>query len=32
MGVPSITTNLSGFGSFMNDLIESPAVRPFQYD
>jgi len=25
MGVPSITTNLSGFGSFMQDLIESPA-------
>lgn len=24
MGVPSITTNLSGFGSFMQDLIESP--------
>ncbi|KAL5480235.1 GSY1 [Sanghuangporus weigelae] len=25
MGVPSITTNLSGFGSFMQDLIEEPA-------
>lgn len=24
MGVPSITTNLSGFGSFMQDLIEEP--------
>ncbi|KZS95224.1 glycogen synthase [Sistotremastrum niveocremeum HHB9708] len=24
MGIPSITTNLSGFGSFMQDLIESP--------
>lgn len=24
MGIPSITTNLSGFGSFMNDLIEAP--------
>jgi glycogen(starch) synthase len=26
MGIPSITTNLSGFGSFMQDLIESPHV------
>jgi glycogen(starch) synthase len=25
MGIPSITTNLSGFGSFMQDLIESPS-------
>ncbi|KAL1673202.1 glycosyltransferase family 3 protein [Schizophyllum commune] len=25
MGVPSITTNLSGFGCFMQDLIERPA-------
>jgi len=25
MGIPSITTNLSGFGSFMQDLIEEPA-------
>ena len=25
MGVPSITTNLSGYGSFMQDLIEEPA-------
>jgi len=25
MGIPSITTNLSGFGSFMQDLIEDPA-------
>ncbi|KAG8936868.1 glycogen synthase isoform 1 [Tulasnella sp. 418] len=24
MGIPSITTNLSGFGSFMQDLIENP--------
>ncbi|KAG8741104.1 glycogen synthase isoform 1 [Ceratobasidium sp. 428] len=24
MGIPSITTNLSGFGSFMQDLIEKP--------
>ncbi|KAI6017854.1 glycosyltransferase family 3 protein [Pisolithus marmoratus] len=24
MGVPSITTNLSGFGCFMQDMIESP--------
>ncbi|CAO1630638.1 unnamed protein product [Jaminaea pallidilutea] len=24
MGVPSITTNLSGFGCFMEDLLESP--------
>ncbi|TDL23377.1 glycogen synthase [Rickenella mellea] len=24
MGIPSITTNLSGFGSFMQDLIEEP--------
>jgi len=24
MGIPSITTNLSGFGSFMQDLIEQP--------
>ena len=24
MGIPSITTNLSGFGSFMQDLIEDP--------
>jgi len=24
MGIPSITTNLSGFGSFMQDLIERP--------
>lgn len=27
MGIPSITTNLSGFGSFMQDLIEKPEVR-----
>ena len=26
MGIPSITTNLSGFGSFMQDLIEHPEV------
>jgi len=26
MGIPSITTNLSGFGSFMQDLIENPEV------
>jgi glycogen(starch) synthase len=25
MGIPSITTNLSGFGCFMQDLIERPA-------
>lgn len=24
MGIPSVTTNLSGFGCFMQDLIESP--------
>jgi glycogen(starch) synthase len=24
MGIPSITTNLSGFGCFMQDLIERP--------
>jgi glycogen(starch) synthase len=24
MGVPSVTTNLSGFGCFMQDLIERP--------
>ena len=27
MGVPSITTNLSGFGSFMQDLIEEPEAE-----
>lgn len=27
MGIPSITTNLSGFGSFMQDLIENPEVK-----
>lgn len=27
MGVPSITTNLSGFGCFMSDLIENPAAE-----
>src|ERR1700733_10323563 len=25
MGIPSVTTNLSGFGCFMQDLIERPA-------
>ncbi|CCA69877.1 probable glycogen synthase [Serendipita indica DSM 11827] len=25
MGIPSITTNLSGFGCFMNDIIENPS-------
>lgn len=24
MGIPSITTNLSGFGCYMNDLVENP--------
>ncbi len=24
MGIPSITTNLSGFGCFMEDLLEAP--------
>ncbi|KAJ7575900.1 glycogen synthase [Mycena floridula] len=27
MGIPSITTNLSGFGCFMSDLIENPAAE-----
>lgn len=31
MGIPSITTNLSGFGSFMNDIIENPSVRSSKY-
>lgn len=26
MGIPSVTTNLSGFGCFMEDLLESPDV------
>lgn len=26
MGIPNITTNLSGFGCFMEDLLESPEV------
>ena len=24
MGIPNITTNLSGFGCFMEDLLETP--------
>lgn len=24
MGIPSVTTNLSGFGCFMEDLLEQP--------
>lgn len=27
MGIPSITTNLSGFGCFISDLIENPAAE-----
>jgi hypothetical protein len=27
MGIPNITTNLSGFGCFMEDLLETPEVR-----
>ena len=27
MGVPSITTNLSGFGCFMDEMIEQPAIN-----
>jgi hypothetical protein len=30
MGIPSITTNLSGFGCFMEDLLESPEVSRFR--
>lgn len=26
MGIPNITTNLSGFGCFMEDLLEVPEV------
>lgn len=26
MGIPNITTNLSGFGCFMEDLLETPEV------
>ncbi len=26
MGIPNVTTNLSGFGCFMEDLLESPEV------
>jgi hypothetical protein len=26
MGIPNITTNLSGFGCFMEDLLETPDV------
>ena len=26
MGIPNITTNLSGFGCFMEDLLEKPEV------
>jgi glycogen(starch) synthase len=26
MGIPNVTTNLSGFGCFMEDLLETPDV------
>ena len=29
MGVPSITTNLSGFGGFMEDMLETPSGKKF---
>lgn len=31
MGIPSVTTNLSGFGCFMEDLLESPDVSRSLY-
>ena len=27
MGIPNVTTNLSGFGCFMEDLLETPEVH-----